>query len=459
VTKRKRRTDKHIVNFKDGYSVDWYFDLPEAYKSTLDIKLDTLQEKPKTSQKWTQGSDYKFNVDDTFYNNKLAYKLPWKEALKHFSVMLQVKAIVSNRLSIEVWRVNDKQDDIEIKTAFGITPKQFVILLKTGRTIDIDNNEVVLRGGVYRQKIPPVQRGNEPKRIVTVSATIVTEEPGILISTWQDMLDMFDKCVAENKKIHDFVEYLRQFCFNNAKADEFIKSLPQDLDIETELQIYLTIIWQSRKINFPMQPREVWFAEEFEKPPERLRTNYKELLDIFKNGTNDIAEFKRKFLPKAWQEATFNKKSTVKIDGIDVPVFIDKLFAHWSIMHFHLESHDKDAIIYAVLTYDVVCMIDFRWRDESEISGHESLYDDELVRIAYRNWPKLYKNNILYGITGDNLGTNVVKNIRIMNMGHNIDVDGVCLTENVQQGTLCNGMPLEVLFLSDKMCNEFSKQV
>jgi hypothetical protein len=120
-TKRLKRSLNHIANFENGYAVDWYFAIPECFKSELDIKLTArkvpliidgkeqyeIVKTPKGNDKrqrlvvslftWTQGKEYCFAEGHTFYDTPKAY-LQWDEALLHIKIACHILQATPSKL-------------------------------------------------------------------------------------------------------------------------------------------------------------------------------------------------------------------------------------------------------------------------------------------------------------------------------------------------------------------------
>ncbi len=86
-----------VSTFQGGYTKEWFFKLPVAFRSALDIKLTTRQLNNQKHQVWTQGTMFSFKQGDTFYDSFLAYSLPWGDALKVFSFCIQVDEAMPDR--------------------------------------------------------------------------------------------------------------------------------------------------------------------------------------------------------------------------------------------------------------------------------------------------------------------------------------------------------------------------
>jgi len=79
-----------LSTFRDGYTTDWAFKLPIAYREALDIRLTPRMVDGKEQQVLTQGNAFSFKAGDVIYDASLAYALDWSKALKMIRVSLQV---------------------------------------------------------------------------------------------------------------------------------------------------------------------------------------------------------------------------------------------------------------------------------------------------------------------------------------------------------------------------------
>lgn len=66
----------------------WYFCVPPAFRSALDIQLTTRMVEKHAFQVWTQGSTFHFAAGDTIYDNPAAYRA-WD--LRFFNFCLDIR--------------------------------------------------------------------------------------------------------------------------------------------------------------------------------------------------------------------------------------------------------------------------------------------------------------------------------------------------------------------------------
>lgn len=85
------RTPVLISTFSGGYTGDWKFKLPTAFRDALDIKLTNRMIEKKRYSILTQGDAFSFKTGDTIYDSPLAYTLPWEDAIKIIKFAIQVK--------------------------------------------------------------------------------------------------------------------------------------------------------------------------------------------------------------------------------------------------------------------------------------------------------------------------------------------------------------------------------
>ena len=171
--KRKRRSDKLIATFQDGYTVEWRFAVREAFKEALDIKLTErvvpvldeegnhimvpvlkdevpvlkangeprLKKKTRTELVWTQGEEFNFKTGSVLYDTKLAYELKWSDALRHIKLSVQVvDAIPLATLKFKLYRPIEDFSTIEELETIECTHGNFIEFLKTGTIITNAND-------------------------------------------------------------------------------------------------------------------------------------------------------------------------------------------------------------------------------------------------------------------------------------------------------------------------------
>ena len=85
---RSRQLDPNLVELR--YSTNWAFVMPPAFRAALDIQLTAIVESGISTEVWTQGQNYDFQVGDTIYDTALAYEGTWADALPHIRTCLQV---------------------------------------------------------------------------------------------------------------------------------------------------------------------------------------------------------------------------------------------------------------------------------------------------------------------------------------------------------------------------------
>jgi len=125
------------------YSEGWYFSVPKALQSILDIKLTERTKDKITKIVWTQGSEFSFSEGHCLYDSHLNYE-QWSKDLNQFKVLLQVRngspAIPGNdrdsgKVRFEVWKPNENNSGFEKLGEKKLTQDEFVKLLIEGPII------------------------------------------------------------------------------------------------------------------------------------------------------------------------------------------------------------------------------------------------------------------------------------------------------------------------------------
>ena len=94
VNERNRRSKKLIADFSSGYAANWFFCVREANYLALDIVLSPRRKNKQTIMVLTQGKFYNFHDGSIFYDNKIAYEVPWGEALKKLKYSVQIVDVI-----------------------------------------------------------------------------------------------------------------------------------------------------------------------------------------------------------------------------------------------------------------------------------------------------------------------------------------------------------------------------
>ncbi|WP_269537634.1 hypothetical protein [Cerasicoccus fimbriatus] len=100
------------ISFKDGYADGYEFAIPENFKESLTRE--------------------KFSVGDVFYNDRSAYESPWNEALRKFTVCLQVVQSLPNSIRFKVLRPNGEKNALETLEIDSVKVDKFHEILKSG---------------------------------------------------------------------------------------------------------------------------------------------------------------------------------------------------------------------------------------------------------------------------------------------------------------------------------------
>ncbi len=140
--KRKIRSITLDPEFKNGYSKNWHFCLPEAYKNELDIKYTERKVDKKTVYQWTQGPFFCFSEGHIIYDTAKAY-FPWNEALQHIVRFCEVihgtpnmiddqKTFIHGQVFFAIYKPNNEKNGVIKEGSYKMTQNNFVEFLKTG---------------------------------------------------------------------------------------------------------------------------------------------------------------------------------------------------------------------------------------------------------------------------------------------------------------------------------------
>jgi len=202
------------------------------------------------------------------------------------------------------------------------------------------------------------------------------------------------------------------------------------------------------------------FASDFQEQLA-VQDRYDELMKLLKNGDHSLNQPGNFFLSKKWNDFFSGSQHGIRLNcGIGIPVFVDKLYSSWKIMHFHLDFNKKqtgrgDAMLFAIFKDNKAYFIGIRGKGLTKLTGHESLYDDDIIRMAYRNWPELFTQNRMNSISGEVLTTKQVRNLREQNTSYFLDVDGTTLRPFSIQ--VRNGLPFDVVQMTDYIVMKFER--
>ncbi len=110
------RSTTVCAQFVGGFTREWSFKLPEAFKEALDIKTTVRQINKVQHSVVTQGTSYSFKKGDVIYDSILAYTFEWGEALKLTKFMIQIDDAAPDSFQI----VNDSIVQSEKEGAFRL---------------------------------------------------------------------------------------------------------------------------------------------------------------------------------------------------------------------------------------------------------------------------------------------------------------------------------------------------
>jgi hypothetical protein len=125
----RTRSEWPLHPFRNGFTNGWACAVPAAFRAALDIR----QTAKKT--RWTQGTNFSFNVGDTFYDAPEAYELPWAEAVKLIGYGIQVKDVQASEVGevgFDILTPNEARTALSFRQMARATQAEFVRLLITG---------------------------------------------------------------------------------------------------------------------------------------------------------------------------------------------------------------------------------------------------------------------------------------------------------------------------------------
>lgn len=79
-----------IAKFKNGFASDFFFEIPESFKDSLDIKWTEKTVDKNKRLILTQGSNYNFQKGEVIYDKKEVYQLTWGDALNTLRYFIKV---------------------------------------------------------------------------------------------------------------------------------------------------------------------------------------------------------------------------------------------------------------------------------------------------------------------------------------------------------------------------------
>ncbi|MCH6258647.1 hypothetical protein MLD52_18950 [Puniceicoccaceae bacterium K14] len=100
------------IEFKNGFAEGFEFALPECFRDPLNRK--------------------NFSVGDVFYDNRSAYDSTWGEALKSFTVCLQIQQSFPSFIKFSIQKPNKERNALETVDTKTATVDDFYDILKTG---------------------------------------------------------------------------------------------------------------------------------------------------------------------------------------------------------------------------------------------------------------------------------------------------------------------------------------
>ena len=169
---RIKRSLNHIIDFIDGYSINYRFIIPAQFKPAFDIKLTSRMIKVPTSdptgfirkKEWiyTQGKYYSFDKGDVFYDAKEPYYQEWSDALKKIKCCIQISeaspaypelikislkgkkkySYNPGQIKFKLFRPDQNHIRLIEQKTYECTQEAFVFLLHTGTLKTLDKNTI-----------------------------------------------------------------------------------------------------------------------------------------------------------------------------------------------------------------------------------------------------------------------------------------------------------------------------
>ena len=181
-----------------------------------------------------------------------------------------------------------------------------------------------------------------------------------------------------------------------------------------------------------IKPRKVHFSKEFEIGKKFKRT-IKNIVSGFENG-DDMN--------------VYISKSVEKLNSVD-PLLND-----WGVYHLHLGDSIEECTAYITRTKELLFA-----RITSEdayfigIYKHGDWCRQEILKILHDNWPESLERYRLYGITGDNLSDNEIKNIRNFNGNYCLGMDDGTVYTSLGGGFTSSGHNMKIVMEVDVILN------
>ena len=146
-TEKKRfRREEISVRFHDGFVAEWKMAVGEYFKNALDIKKTPRKKEGRQRLVETEGVPqcYAFDVGDTIYSSKKAYRNPWSDAVPHIDLAVTILEASPDRpigrdgkeegyVRVQFLRPSEDRSRLELGEVKYLSQEDFVFLLKAGR--------------------------------------------------------------------------------------------------------------------------------------------------------------------------------------------------------------------------------------------------------------------------------------------------------------------------------------
>ena len=100
------------LEFENGYAVGFAFAIPECFRDAIEKN--------------------KYSVGDVFYDHVSAYGKVWSEALREFSVSLQVKENLGGRVRFAIYEPDSAKKTLILREEKTVSADEFGDILKSG---------------------------------------------------------------------------------------------------------------------------------------------------------------------------------------------------------------------------------------------------------------------------------------------------------------------------------------
>jgi hypothetical protein len=141
-SRENRLTELLRSPYDEDENTGWFMHVPICFNNALDIQSTTRVGTARPV--WTQGGNFDFHVGDSIYDTRLAYAMPWGQALHNirycFSVTQATPAQAATKSSLrnagsvtfDVLAPNDERTALRYLHTLTMTQDRFVQILIEG---------------------------------------------------------------------------------------------------------------------------------------------------------------------------------------------------------------------------------------------------------------------------------------------------------------------------------------